>query len=46
MKLTKEENDIRSSVERGEWSSTIKKSELQKYQEAARLSVALSLACS
>lgn len=36
MKLTKEENDIRASVERGEWSVTAKKSDLRKYQEAAR----------
>lgn len=36
MKLTKEEKDIRASVERGEWSVTTKSSELRKYQEAAR----------
>lgn len=36
MKLTKEEKEIRASVERGEWSVTTKKSELGKYQEAAR----------
>lgn len=36
MKLTKEEKDIRASVERGEWSVTTKKSDLRKYQEAAR----------
>ncbi len=36
MKLTREEKDIRASVERGEWSTTAKKSELRKYQEAAR----------
>ena len=36
MKLTKEEKDIQASVERGEWSVTAKKSELRKYQEAAR----------
>ena len=36
MKLTREEKDIRASVERGEWSVTTKKSELRKYQEAAR----------
>lgn len=35
-KLTKEEKDIRASVERGEWSVTAKKSDLRKYQEAAR----------
>lgn len=36
MKLTREEKEIRASVERGEWSVTTKKSELGKYQEAAR----------
>ena len=36
MKLTKEEKEIRASVERGEWGATAKKSELRKYQEAAR----------
>jgi predicted DNA binding CopG/RHH family protein len=36
MKLTREEKDIRASVERGEWSATAKRSELRKYQEAAR----------
>ena len=36
MRLTKEEMDIRASVERGEWSATAKKSELRKYQDAAR----------
>ena len=36
MKLTKEEKEIRASVERGEWSATTKKSDLRKYQEAAR----------
>ena len=36
MKLTKEEKEIRASVERGEWATTTKKSELRKYREAAR----------
>ena len=36
MKLTKEEREIRDSIERGEWRTTTKKSELRKYQEAAR----------
>ena len=36
MKLTQKEKDIRASVERGEWSATVKRSELRKYQEAAR----------
>ena len=36
VKLTQKEKDIRASVERGEWSATVKRSELRKYQEAAR----------
>ena len=36
MKLTKEENDMLHSVERGEWRATTKKADLRKYQEAAR----------
>ncbi len=36
MKLTKEEKALRASVERGEWGMTTKKSDLRKYQEAAR----------
>ena len=36
MKLNNEEKAIRASVERGEWSLTTRKSELRKYQEAAR----------
>ena len=36
MRLTKEEKDIRASVERGEWRVTTKRSELRKYQDAAR----------
>ena len=36
MKLTKEEKDIISSVERGEWRATTKKVDLRKYQQAAR----------
>ena len=36
MKLAKEERNIRDAVERGKWSATTKKSELRKYQEAAR----------
>lgn len=36
MRLTKEEKEIRASVERGEWSRTAQKSELQKYQNAAK----------
>ena len=34
--MTQKEKDIRASVERGEWSATVKRSELRKYQEAAR----------
>ena len=36
MKLNKEEKEILASVERGEWSSTTKKSELRKYKVAAQ----------
>lgn len=36
MKLTKEEKELADSVERGEWKATTKKSELRKYQDAAR----------
>ena len=36
MKLNKDEKNILNSVERGEWAVTTKKSELRKYQDAAR----------
>ena len=36
MKLNKEEKNMFTSVEKGEWKATTKKSELRKYQEAAR----------
>ena len=36
MKLTKEEKELVNSIERGEWRATTSKSELRKYQDAAR----------
>ncbi len=36
MKLSKEEEKLLRSVERGEWLTTTRKAELRKYEEAAR----------
>lgn len=36
MKFTKEEKGMLRSVERGGWRATVRKSELRKYEEAAR----------
>jgi len=36
MKLNKEEKDILTSVERGEWKATTQKADLRRYQDAAR----------
>ena len=36
MKLTKEEKNILSSVDRGEWRVTAHKRDLRKYEESAR----------
>lgn len=36
MKLTKEEQDLVHSIERGEWRATTSKAGLRKYQQAAR----------
>ena len=36
MKLTKEEQDLVHSIERGEWRATTSKAELRKYRQAAR----------
>ena len=36
MKLTKEEQDLVHSIERGEWRATTGKAELRKYKQAAR----------
>ncbi len=36
MKLDKEEQDLLNSVERGEWKTVTGKTELRKYQDAAK----------
>ncbi|MBI4308788.1 MAG: antitoxin [Candidatus Omnitrophica bacterium] len=36
MGLTREEKDLLRSIERGEWRATTRKSELRKYEAAAR----------
>ena len=36
MKLTKEEQELVHSIERGEWRVTTSRGELRKYQQAAR----------
>lgn len=39
MKLTKDEKSLLHSVERGEWRATTGKTQLRKYEEAARLTL-------
>lgn len=36
MKLTREEQELVHSIERGEWRATTSKAELREYQQAAR----------
>jgi len=36
MKLTKQEQELVHSIERGEWKATTNKTELRKYRQAAR----------